>query len=49
MKRGRKKQRRRGYADKVRLKLNGRSRDPRWMWWTVNERGVVAGGLDQGE
>lgn len=29
-------QKARSYADKIRLKLNGRARDPRWMWWTEN-------------
>lgn len=29
-------QKSRPYKTKIRLKTNGRSRDPRWMWWTEN-------------
>ncbi len=36
MKQGRK-AKKHSYADKIALKCNGRSRDPKWMWWTVSE------------
>lgn len=25
------------YATKIKLKTNGHSRSPHWMWWCVNE------------
>jgi hypothetical protein len=31
-----KRQKARGYAAKIKLKTNGHSRSPRWMWWCEN-------------
>lgn len=39
MKAGKKTRKARSYRDKITLKLNGHSRDPRWMWWTENVSG----------
>lgn len=31
-----KRQKARSYKKKIKKKLNGHSRDPRWMWWCEN-------------